>query len=91
MTDVLGVPVHDADEHWMRHALALAERAQREFDEIPVGAVLVGADGQLLGEGWNLNIASHDPSAHAEIVAMRAGGKLLANHRLLGSTLYVTR
>ena len=90
MTDALGVPVHDADEHWMRHALALAERAQREYDEIPVGAVLVGADGQLLGEGWNLNIASHDPSAHAEIVAMRAGGTRLANHRLLGSTLYVT-
>jgi len=90
MTDAPGVPVHDADEQWMRHALALAERAQREFDEIPVGAVLVGADGQLLGEGWNLNIASHDPSAHAEIVAMRAGGKALANHRLLGSTLYVT-
>lgn len=86
----LGVPVHDADEHWMRHALALAERAQREFDEIPVGAVLVAADGQLLGEGWNLNIADHDPSAHAEIVALRQGGKALANHRLLGSTLYVT-
>ncbi len=90
MTDALGVPVHDVDESWMRHALALAERAQREFDEIPVGAVLVGADGQLLGEGWNLNIASHDPSAHAEIVAMREGGRMLANHRLIGSTLYVT-
>ena len=50
MTDTLGVPVHDADEHWMRHALALAERAQHEFDEIPVGAVLVGADGRLLGD-----------------------------------------
>nr|WP_293706352.1 tRNA adenosine(34) deaminase TadA [Stenotrophomonas sp. UBA7606] len=78
------------DEHWMRHALALADRAQREFDEIPVGAVLVGADGELVGEGWNLNIASHDPSAHAEIVAMRAAGKRLGNHRLIGSTLYVT-
>jgi tRNA(adenine34) deaminase len=78
------------DETWMRHALALADRAQREFDEIPVGAVLVGADGQLLGEGWNLNIISHDPSAHAEIVAMREAGKHLANHRLIGSTLYVT-
>ncbi|MDV3468510.1 tRNA adenosine(34) deaminase TadA [Stenotrophomonas sp. C3(2023)] len=82
--------VHDHDEHWMRHALALAERAEREFNEIPVGAVLVGGDGQILGEGWNLNIADHDPSAHAEIVAMRRGGKRLANHRLLGSTLYVT-
>jgi tRNA(adenine34) deaminase len=78
------------DETWMRHALALADRAQREFDEIPVGAVLVGADGELLGEGWNLNIASHDPSAHAEIVAMREAGKRLGNHRLIGSTLYVT-
>lgn len=80
----------DTDLHWMHHALALADRAQREFDEIPVGAVLVGADGELLGEGWNLNIASHDPSAHAEIVAMRAAGKRLGNHRLIGSTLYVT-
>lgn len=80
----------DTDLHWMHHALALADRAQREFDEIPVGAVLVGADGELLGEGWNLNIASHDPSAHAEIVAMREAGKRLGNHRLIGSTLYVT-
>ena len=78
------------DEQWMRHALALAERAQREFDEIPVGAALVNADGVLLGEGWNLNIANHDPSAHAEIVAMREAGKATGNHRLVGSTLYVT-
>ena len=86
----LGVPVHDRDEHWMQHALALAARAEREFNEIPVGAVLVGSDGALLGEGWNRNIAEHDPSAHAEIVAMRQAGKALGNHRLLGSTLYVT-
>ena len=66
------------DEHWVHHALSLAERAQREFDEIPVGAVLVGADGQLLGEGWNRNIAEHDPSAHAEIVAMRNAGPRVA-------------
>lgn len=84
------LPTPDVDEHWMRHALALAERAQREFDEIPVGAVVVGADGRMLGEGWNLNIAEHDPSAHAEIVAMRQAGKAAANHRLLGATLYVT-
>ncbi len=80
----------ETDVRWMRHALALAERAQREFDEIPVGAVLVGADGQALGEGWNLNIARHDPSAHAEIVAMREAGARLGNHRLVGCTLYVT-
>lgn len=88
MSDAL--PVHDADEHWMRHALALAERAEREFNEIPVGAVLVSAQGEVLGEGWNLNIAEHDPSAHAEIVAMRQAGRALQNHRLMGSTLYVT-
>lgn len=78
------------DERWMRHAFALAHRAEREFDEIPVGAVLVDADGRLLGEGWNRNIADHDPSAHAEIMAMRAAGRKLGNHRLVGATLYVT-
>ena len=78
------------DERWMRHALALADRAEREDDEIPVGAVLVGADGQMLGEGWNRNLAEHDPSAHAEIVALRHAGRKLGNHRLIGSTLYVT-
>ena len=78
------------DEDWMRHALALADRAEREDDEIPVGAVLVSAEGTVLGEGWNRNITERDPTAHAEIVAMRQGGKALGNHRLLGSTLYVT-
>ncbi|KAF1684720.1 tRNA adenosine(34) deaminase TadA [Pseudoxanthomonas broegbernensis] len=80
----------DADEAWMRHAFALADRAEREFDEIPVGAVLVGGDGRVLGEGWNRNIADHDPSAHAEIVALRQAGAAIGNHRLVGSTLYVT-
>lgn len=75
---------------WMRHALALAKRAEREDDEIPVGAVMVSADGQLLGEGWNRNITEHDPSAHAEIVAMRQAGMRLGNHRLIDTTLYVT-
>ena len=79
-----------ADEAWMRQALALADRAQHEDDEIPVGALLVGADGELLAEGWNRNISERDPSAHAEIVAMRKAGQALGNHRLLGSTLYVT-
>ena len=74
----------------MRHALALADRAEREDDEIPVGAVLVAADGAVVGEGWNRNITEHDPTAHAEIVAMRQAGMQLANHRLLGCTLYVT-
>ena len=78
------------DERWMRHALALADRAQHEDDEIPVGAVLVDANGDVLGEGWNRNLAEHDPTAHAEIVAMRRAGTKLGNHRLLGTTLYVT-
>lgn len=81
---------HQNDVKWMQQALALAETAQREHDEIPVGALLVSADGELLGEGWNRNLADHDPSAHAEIVAMRAAGTRLGNHRLVGSTLYVT-
>lgn len=79
-----------ADERWMRHALGLAARAEREDDEVPVGAVLVSAGGDVLGEGWNRNIIEHDPTAHAEIVALRAAGRRLGNHRLLGSTLYVT-
>lgn len=80
----------DDDERWMRQALVLADRAEREYDEIPVGAILVGPEGGLLAEGWNFNIASHDPSAHAEIMAMREGGRRLGNHRLIGCTLYVT-
>jgi tRNA(Arg) A34 adenosine deaminase TadA len=78
------------DLGWMGQALRLAERAGREHDEVPVGAVVVGPDGRLLGEGFNRNLATHDPSAHAEIVAMRAAGEALGNHRLLGCTLYVT-
>lgn len=74
----------------MRQALALGERAQREDDEIPVGAVVVDAQGRCIGEGWNRNIGDHDPSAHAEIVAMRRAGQALGNHRLVGCALYVT-
>ena len=77
-----------ADREWMRHALALARRAEQE-GEVPVGAVVVGPDG-LLGEGWNRNIELHDPSAHAEIVALRAAGSRLGNHRMPGCVLYVT-
>ena len=80
----------DDDQRWMRHALGLADRAEREDDEVPVGAVLVGEGGELLAEGWNRNITEHDPTAHAEIVAMRQAGMRLGNHRLTGATLYVT-
>ncbi len=79
-----------ADERWMRHALILAKRGETEDDEVPVGAVLVDAEGELLAEGWNRNITDQDPTAHAEIVAMRQGGMRIGNHRLLGATLYVT-
>lgn len=78
------------DEFWMRHALDLALRAQVQDDEIPVGAVVVSAEGELLGEGWNRNITECDPTAHAEVVAMRAAGTRVGNYRLLGTTLYVT-
>lgn len=74
----------------MSQALVLAERAVAEDDEIPVAALLVSAEGEVIGEGWNRNISEHDPSAHAEIVAMRRAGQKLANHRLTGCTLYVT-
>lgn len=76
------------DEHWMRHALTLAERA-REAGEVPVGAVLV-KDDAIVGEGWNRPIATNDPTAHAEIVALRAAGLVLGNYRLVDTTLYVT-
>lgn len=76
------------DEFWMRHALTLARRAWEE-GEVPVGAVLVQGD-RAIGEGWNRPIGHHDPTAHAEIMALRQGGKVLENYRLLDTTLYVT-
>ena len=83
-------PEPNADLRWMRQALALADRAEHQDDEIPVGALVVNAEGNMLGEGWNRNISEHDPSAHAEIMAMRQAGRALRNHRLVGCTLYVT-
>jgi tRNA(adenine34) deaminase len=76
------------DETFMRRALELARRAQEE-GEVPVGAVVV-AEGRIVGEGWNRPIAAADPTAHAEIQAMRAAAKALGNYRLSGATLYVT-
>ena len=77
------------DEQWMRCALELAVHARDADGEVPVGAVLV-ADGKLIGEGWNRNIALNDPTAHAEILALRAAGGAVANYRFPGSTLYAT-
>ena len=76
------------DEYWMRYAMTLATRAQ-ENNEVPVGAVLVQG-GEVIAEGWNHPIGDHDPTAHAEMMALRNGGKALENYRLLDTTLYVT-
>lgn len=73
----------------MQRALQLAVHARDAENEVPVGAVLVQG-GEIVGLGWNRNITLHDPTAHAEIMAMRAAGEKLANHRLSGATLYVT-
>ena len=77
------------DATWMRAALAEAERAAA-VDEVPVGAVLVGADGSLLAAGHNQPIGSCDPSAHAEMIVLREAARRLGNYRLPGTTLYVT-
>lgn len=77
------------DLHWMNYAYALALKARAE-GEIPVGAVLVNQNNQLLGEGYNQVIISHDPTAHAEILALRRASHALQNYRLNDTTLYVT-
>ncbi|MEK6748603.1 MAG: tRNA adenosine(34) deaminase TadA [Pseudomonadota bacterium] len=76
------------DERWMEHALMLAQRAEAE-GEVPVGAVVVQA-GEIIGQGYNRPIADHDPTAHAEIVAMRDAARQIGNYRLPDTTLYVT-
>ena len=76
------------DEYWMRRALEFARKAA-EADEVPVGAVIV-KDNHLIAEGWNHPIQLHDPSAHAEMIALRRAGEVLNNYRLLDTTLYVT-
>lgn len=80
----------DADRHWMRHALNLAAQAGDTFDEVPVGAVIVGPDGALLAEANNLTGERHDPGAHAEMLAIAAAGKALGSKRLTGCKLYVS-
>jgi len=80
--------VIDTDVELMRRALVLARQAE-EAGEVPVGAVLV-RDGAVIAEGWNHPIGAHDPSAHAEMMALRAAGATLQNYRLTGTTLYVT-
>ena len=75
-------------EYWMQKALILAEKAEAA-GEVPVGAVLI-KDNKIIGEGFNQPIINHDPSAHAEIVALRNAGQMLQNYRLVDTTMYVT-
>lgn len=83
----LAVSEHDLS--FMRRALMLAGRAEAA-GEIPVGAVLTDKVGNILGEGWNRPISANDPTAHAEIQAIRQASQTLGNYRLADSTLYVT-
>ena len=76
------------DDKWMRHALTLAQRAA-EAGEVPVGAAIVNG-GVVIGQGWNQPIGAHDPSAHAEMVALREAARCIKNYRLPETTLYVT-
>jgi tRNA(adenine34) deaminase len=78
----------DNDELWMQEALRSAQRAL-EAGEVPVGAIVVH-DQRIVGRGWNRNIADHDPTAHAEIVALREACATLGNHRLAACDLFVT-
>lgn len=76
------------DQHWMQYAITLAKKAQ-QYDEVPVGAVIV-KDNKIIGEGFNQPISSQDPTAHAEIIALRQAAKNTGNYRLIDTTLYVT-
>jgi len=76
------------DEQWMKYAITLAAKGEA-LGEVPVGAVIVAND-QIIGEGFNQPISSHDPTAHAEIVALRQAAAHIRNYRLVGATLYVT-
>ncbi len=82
-------PQHsEQDQYWMGKALELA-RCAGDLDEVPVGAILV-MDGEIIGEGYNQPISAQDPSAHAEIMAIRAAARHLSNYRLPGSQIYST-
>jgi tRNA(adenine34) deaminase len=78
----------EADELWMEHALRCAQRAL-EAGEVPIGAVVV-CDGTIVGRGWNLNISNADPTAHAEVIALREAGATVGNHRLGNCDLFAT-
>ena len=78
----------EIDQHWMRQALELAKLARAQ-QEVPIGAVII-KDNLLIAKGWNQSITQCDPSAHAEMIALREAAQQLGNYRLLDTTLYVT-
>lgn len=78
----------EQDEAWMRYAIRLAQRAEAQ-GEVPVGAIVV-SNNKCIAEGWNTPIVDHDPTAHAEMTALRNAGKAIENYRLSDCTLYVT-
>ena len=77
------------DEKWMQAAIEMAREAAK-FEEVPVGSVIVGCDGQLLASASNRTITNTDPTAHAEIIALRAASLEAGNYRLVGATVYST-
>ena len=81
-------PAFGSDELWMEEAMRAAQRAL-ETGEVPVGAIVVH-EGKVVGQGWNRNLADSDPTAHAEIIALRQAGANLGNHRLGSCELFVT-
>ncbi|UCC14150.1 MAG: tRNA adenosine(34) deaminase TadA [Gammaproteobacteria bacterium] len=81
-------PIAESDARHMQRAIQLGQRA-RDEGEVPVGALVV-LNGEVVGEGWNQPIGSRDPSAHAEILALRSAAKNVGNYRLVGATVYAT-
>jgi|SRR5690606_1062978 len=79
----------ERDEEFLRRAIELAREAERR-DEVPIGAVIVSEDGEILAEASNETIERHDPTAHAEILAIRRAGERIKNYRLTGATVYST-
>jgi len=81
--------MEESDQIWMRAALQQAAKA-RDADEVPIGACVIGADGEFLAAAFNRTITDTDPTAHAEILALRAAAKKINNYRLVGTTVYTT-
>ncbi len=83
-------PLARSDTGWMQRTLEAAGRAWRDDDEVPVAALIVDASGRQIASGTNRTIAEHDPTAHAEVVALREAGRVLGNYRLDRCTVYVS-